>query len=182
MKQNDLMIDLETLSTNKNAVILSIGACAFGPEEVTGQLYTSVDLSSFEDYEDSCFHMSASTIAWWMKQSHDARTAFDNGESLHIEQALETLRNFIETMCTPDVRVWGNGSDFDNVILQNAYDVCGLELPWKFWNNRCYRTVKGMCPEVKIEREGTNHNALDDAESQANHLITLNEFHLEIFQ
>lgn len=48
----------------------------------------------------------------------------------------------------------------------------GLEQPWAFWNDRCYRTLKARS-ELKIARTGTHHNALDDAKSQALHLITI---------
>ena len=66
--------------------------------------------------------------------------------------------------------VWGNGATFDNVILSNAYKAAGMEQPWKFWDDRCYRTVKGLLPDIKIERLGTHHNAVYDAMSQARHL------------
>jgi exodeoxyribonuclease VIII len=45
--------------------------------------------------------------------------------------------------------------------------------PWRHWNDRCYRTVKSLYPDVKLERVGTHHNAVDDAESQARHLIAM---------
>jgi exodeoxyribonuclease VIII len=46
---------------------------------------------------------------------------------------------------------------------------------WEFWKDKCYRTVKGMYPDVKMERSGTHHNALDDAFYQTLHLIAINE-------
>lgn len=44
-----------------------------------------------------------------------------------------------------------------------------LELPWKFWNDRCYRTVSAGFP--RRQQTGTHHNALDDAISQTKHLL-----------
>ena len=69
--------------------------------------------------------------------------------------------------------MWGNGATFDNVILANAYRGAGLPVPWKFWNDKCYRTIKGFFPQIKLQRIGTHHNAQDDAESQAWHLINM---------
>jgi inhibitor of KinA sporulation pathway (predicted exonuclease) len=49
-----------------------------------------------------------------------------------------------------------------------------MQAPWKFYNDRCYRTLKAMYPHIKMpKRTGTHHNALDDAISQVNHLILL---------
>ncbi len=69
--------------------------------------------------------------------------------------------------------MWGCGSDFDNVVLANAYTMCGLKAPWNFWNNRCYRTIKARYPEVEFERVGVYHRAVDDARSQALHLMKI---------
>jgi hypothetical protein len=69
--------------------------------------------------------------------------------------------------------VWGNGASFDCVILGNAYRAVGDEPPWKYFNERCYRTAKAMLPAVPFERIGTHHHALDDAASQAQHLIKM---------
>jgi inhibitor of KinA sporulation pathway (predicted exonuclease) len=44
---------------------------------------------------------------------------------------------------------------------------------YKFWNERCYRTVKNQYPDVKLTRTGTYHNALDDARTQAEHLVQI---------
>jgi exodeoxyribonuclease VIII len=48
------------------------------------------------------------------------------------------------------------------------------DAPWPFWKDKCYRTVKGIWKDIKLDRVGTHHNALHDAESQAEHLIAIN--------
>ena len=68
--------------------------------------------------------------------------------------------------------VWGNGASFDNVLLATAYKRLGMETPWPFWKDRCFRTMKNVC-KVDHSFEGTAHNALDDARSQAQHLIKI---------
>lgn len=50
-------------------------------------------------------------------------------------------------------------------------ETLGRRAGWEFWNNRCFRTLKGMAPHIKTERQGTYHNALDDAKTQALHAI-----------
>jgi exodeoxyribonuclease VIII len=70
--------------------------------------------------------------------------------------------------------VWGNGADFDNVILGNAYLAVNKPRPWSFWNNRCYRTVRAMAPNIDYVRPVIAHHALHDARAQALHLIEIN--------
>ncbi len=73
------------------------------------------------------------------------------------------------------VGVWGNGATFDNVLTRVAMEKCGIYVPWAFWQDKCYRTVKGAHPDIELVREGTAHKAIDDALSQAKHLIAINE-------
>ena len=181
MKCAHAMVDLETLSTENNAVIVSIGIALFDEENVVKQFYLPIDLSSYDYFMEGVFHISTSTVLWWMKQSDEARKVFSDSRAESIKTALPAVKAFLETHATSGVKVWGNGSDFDNVILANAYKACEMKLPWKYYNNRCYRTVKDLCPGVPIIREGTHHNALDDAVNQAKHLIELNKYDMEVF-
>ena len=96
-------------------------------------------------------------------------------EKPKIELSKKSLEGFAKFVGDPSkARVWGNGASFDNPILANAYRAVNLDPPWRFWNDRCYRTVKSMFGKnVKLERIGEHHNALDDAKSQADHLIRI---------
>ncbi len=69
--------------------------------------------------------------------------------------------------------IWGNGASFDNTILEECFRRTALEMPWGYYNDRCYRTLKNLAPNVKLERLGTFHNALDDARSQAAHAVAV---------
>ena len=74
------------------------------------------------------------------------------------------------------VKLWGNGSDFDNVLMITACEAAGVKPAWKFYNHRCHRTLKNLCRSVTMpERVGTYHNALDDAKTQALHAIALHK-------
>lgn len=165
----DVMLDLETLGINSNAPILAIGAVYFNPESrrLGRTFYQAIELTSSLD---SGAKIDASTVIWWMQQSEEARKVFiDN--TITLTQALTNFSDFLNN--TPNVKIWGNGSDFDNIILANSFDRVKFPLPWKFWNNRCYRTVKNLAPHIPIHRTGIHHNALDDAISQASHLIDI---------
>lgn len=164
----DLMVDLETMDNKPTSAIVSIGAVFFDKTGIGAQFYKRVDLQSCIN---SGLTVSGDTIMWWLKQSDQARLELARPAE-ELRQVLEDLHKFMVKHCDrKNLRVWGNGASFDNAILQNAYSVTQMPLPWEFWNDRCYRTLKAMYPGVKLQRSGDYHNALDDAKSQANHMI-----------
>lgn len=165
---NHVMLDIETMGTRANAAITTIGAVKFDPISglIGDTFYRKVSL---EDSIKCGLEIDPSTLIWWMGQGDKARKECVSGRD-PLKPTLEAFSNWVNNL---DVRLWGNGAAFDNTILGNAYDVCGLTRPWKFWNDRCYRTMKNIHKDVPFERVGTHHNALDDAISQAQHLITI---------
>lgn len=164
----DVMVDLETLGNGPNSVITAIGAVKFDMLGLGGEYYHIVDAQSCVD---AGLQMDVSTVMWWMRQSEAARAELVR-EGLPLSIALQKFTGWLGPNAD-SIRVWGNGASFDNVILGNAYRKTGLEQPWKFYNDRCYRTVKNMYPLIELERTGTAHNALDDAKTQAAHLIKM---------
>ena len=170
---NDVMIDLETMGTGHLAPIVAIGAVLFDIEAgaIGERFYTAVDLASAVENGAVIY---PGTVLWWLKQGDEARAAISTANAMHINVALMQFSGWIRDHSNHDtVRVWGNGASFDNPILAQAYRAAGMPQPWRYFNDRCYRTVKAMHPHVPMERQGTHHNALDDAESQARHLLAM---------
>lgn len=165
----NVMLDLETMGNGSNAAIIAIGAVAFDKAGMHNQFYQQVSLASSVAIGMEC---DPSTVMWWMQQSDEARGAFkDNEKAMTINAALIEFSKWFAEIGGKEV--WGNGASFDNVILANAYKKTGLVQPWKFWDDRCYRTIKALKPQFAIERKGTHHNAVDDAQTQAEHLIRI---------
>ncbi len=158
-----VMVDLETLGNGSNACIIAIGAVEF--DETSAALgreyYAVVDPQTSVE---SGGQIDAGTVMWWMQQDAAARSAFKTG-GMHINAALQEFAAWFPQGAT----FWGNGATFDNVILANAYKRVGMKAPWSFSNDRCYRTLKNLRPDVPLTRTGTHHNALEDAKSQALH-------------
>ena len=167
--KNKIMLDLETMGNDSKSAIIAIGAVAFNSSEIVDKFYTQINLTSSMRNGGL---VDGSTVIWWLKQSGEARAAFaDNDSAPHLQSALLEFGNWYGRISGGEV--WGNGAMFDNSILSSAYKNCGLEQPWKFWDDMCYRTVKNMYKHIKLNRVGTYHNAVDDAESQALHLIEI---------
>lgn len=168
--EKNVMLDLETLSTESNALILSIGAAVIDLEEsvVRETFYANIE---YDDISSYGFHIKPSTVMWWLKQSDAARSRLLK-DQVSIYDALHEFENFLPE----NADIWGNGSDFDNVILANAYKNLNLDVPWSFRQNRCYRTFKKSFPNiVEPDFYGVEHDALADALNQAIGLIRIHD-------
>ena len=163
----NVMLDLETMGTRPNAPVISIGAVEFDADRLGGRFYAAIDMVTSGGVPDM------DTVRWWLCQSNEAREAVTCGDR-PLLSALAAFSNWFPE----DAVVWGNGANFDNVILRETYlrekELC----PWSPFNDRCYRTVKSLFPAApKPERAGTAHNAIADAVFQAEHLISINRFY-----
>jgi hypothetical protein len=175
---DEVMLDLETLGTKPGCPVLSIGAVFFNRQ--TGLLGAEFYCAIYsKDQAARGLVASADTIAWWKEQSAEARTVIQLAGKLatstRMPLALDQFTAFLESSKggIKNVKIWGNGSDFDQPILSKCFDVVGMKQPWEFWNNRCFRTMKAMLPKpvVAAKRIGVYHNALDDAKTQAVYLL-----------
>jgi hypothetical protein len=179
----DVMVDLETGGTVAGCAIFSIGAVYFDP--ITGDLgdekYIIVRDLNQEQAKIFGLHYSKSTMQWWSEQSAEARSIFGpsgdhsapdfHPDAVMLDEAIIQLRDFVLGGPRRNVRVWGNGADFDNPIVAVAARQANVQHPYAPFNGRCYRTIKGLCPDIKIERAaGIHHNALADAKNQALHM------------
>lgn len=167
----DIMVDLETMSVRPNAIIVSIGAVYFDETEIGDTFYRRIDIA---DSIRQGFLLDASTLKWWLSQRDGARQEIVDASA---EDTVKTaLREFSQFVKDKEHRVWGNGAAFDNVILRNAYINSGIPTPWIPWKDRCFRTLKSMFPDtVEPTRQGTHHNALDDAVHQVKWLQKIYE-------
>ena len=168
----DIMLDLETMGNGSDCAIVAIGAVAFDMKTRTvgESFYCVVDLTSSIKTGGVC---DGSTIMWWMEQSEEARAALTRQKGVHLAQALASFAVWYDRVAGTEGDVWGNGATADNVWLSNAYRRLELRRPWSYKQDRCYRTVRALFPQVEREPYGTAHNALDDAMGQALHLIKL---------
>lgn len=168
---SNVMLDLETMGNGPDAAIVAIGAVAFdvASGEIGPAYYNRVTLESAVQGGGV---IDASTVAWWMQQGDEARQEIYRPGGVTLGDALRSFAIWVAEHAH-DTEMWGNGASFDNVILRGAYARQGLQPPWAWWNDRCYRTIKAQHRNVPFERSGTHHNALSDATSQAAHLIKM---------
>lgn len=160
----NVMIDLETLGLKPGRIILALGAACFGTDEPF-RFYAQIS-------QTSCAHLGLTadpnTLAWWSNQTEEAQR-----EALYGTQDITAvLQEFAEFLAEIEddkyeVRVWGNAASFDLKILEAAYIACGIPVPWKYYNEMCFRTLKNLNIVPEPEFIGVKHYALADADHQA---------------
>jgi hypothetical protein len=176
------MVDLETMGTETNTKVLSIGAVRF-------RLDTRDDLETIMGEERSFYARldleeqglkgrteSADTTEWWSRQSAEARAVFEE----EPEGTVRALKRFTR-FCRGAKRIWGNGNMFDNAIVRSLYEDFGMEYPMdidrdygftadldvrtltRLWNLLVNVGSNKKRPTIDL---GVAHNALDDARAQ----------------
>ena len=157
------MIDLETLSTTPDAVILTVGGVKFDPTtqmQPYNHLYFRLDVDSQTAMGRN---VQQNTLDWWAKQPTEiAEEALGEKDRISIEDACQKINKFGVGV---DV-FWCQGPLFDYAILQNLYAQLGKPLPWAYWQIRDSRTLFSLVPRETEKRQGL-HNALEDCKFQA---------------
>lgn len=167
---NDIMIDLETLHTTPDCVVLSIGAVRFDPK---GQgVVERLELKPTVEDQTEIYKRAISddTIRWWSTQNPSAlEEAFDENGRQPFAECMETLYKF----CWNRRAVWSNGAPFDLVVMEHAWRQTSDKpnpIPWPFYTMRDTRTlweIAGVSLKDKKYATKTTHKAVEDAEHQA---------------
>jgi len=169
-KETNFMIDLETLSTNNDAVICSIAIVEFDIK--TGKILDSFyEVINIQSCLEKNLSIDGKTIQWWLLQPLEARLEIcKEGKSLDI-----VINKIYEKMNknTDYNIVWGNGSSFDISILSTAFIKCKTKIPWLYKNIRDLRTIVALNPIIKEKHvfQGDKHNPLHDCNNQIKYLI-----------
>lgn len=166
----DLMLDCETMGTGPDAALVSIGAVFFSERDgaLGDTFYRVINLATAVR---SGGQIDPGTVMWWLAQDDAARTAIRTGTS-DITEVLTEFQAFVKRG-GPDVRVWGCSPTFDCLKVERSMKRVGLTVPWKYFNERDYRTVRERNKSIKLNERTGLHNALDDAKFQALHLIKI---------
>lgn len=172
-----LVLDIETLSTDVNAVVTQVGwvmihvdgegFAQVAPCEIKGK---SVNVSYREQLKAGR-EISDVTLNWWLQQDRDVFAATVNQASaVPPERLYEDLAH----LCRWEKfeTVWAYGASFDFAILRSLW---GNRTPWSYRQERCARTFSNMF-NVRPPA-GPSHLASEDAMQTAQLLIQLhNEF------
>lgn len=171
------VVDIETLDKTTNAIIFAIGCVIVDVNDlsIANEFYTVINPNQKGRTAGN------GTPEWWLKQSVESPDAFEQlqaayGVNKTLKAALYELGSFLNDEFNGEpVNMFGNGPEFDNVILDDAFAWAGLKTPWPYWGNQSIRTSNlfMQIAGVKSDREfvGIKHHALDDAYHEAFLLI-----------
>lgn len=178
----NIVLDLETLSTQEDAAIIQIGCCIphFDRVHLPPGMEDHFEFEATIKYEEclkSEFHKDGDTMEWWEKQDARTRAYVFSGQDDYVD-AFDSLVSWFNAVRSggAEIAIWGNGSDFDNRLLSYSLDSLGYHKTWNFRNNRDLRTIRAIFPaEVPESTEEVKHTALGDARYEArilNYIVT----------
>lgn len=161
----DCMLDIETLSTRPESVILTLGAVKFSPYDneidTESGLYVRIDV---DEQLELGRHVQQETVDWWGKQTEDVREeALGEHERTKLNDFLNQLNRFL----VGTDAIWCQGPAFDIVILENLYRQMDRPTPWQFWQIRDSRTLFAVHGDPREKGRTGAHNALIDCYYQA---------------
>lgn len=162
-----IMLDLETLGTRPGCQVLSIGAAAFGPAGVGSDFKVNLTV---EDQSAAGLHASPDTVRWWSERPPEVWEAA-RYDAKPTAVALGMFSDWVRGLGQRrKIRVWGNGANFDQPVLDAVFAAFDTSKPWEFWNERCHRTLKNLYKHVEAPSAPVvAHDALHDARAQADH-------------
>lgn len=162
-------IDMETLSTEHNAALLSIGAVIhdFGTGQQVDTFYANI---TPESSIAAVLDVSESTKAWWAKQGQAAQDVL----SVDQRPLRDVLVDFAKWLAGHGVQyAIGNGPRADNQWLESACKAVGMQSPIKYWGDLDMRTLTFIGTHIlgldhwHSTFKGVKHNALHDAINEA---------------
>lgn len=161
---NNCMVDVETLSTNPDAVIIQVAAVLFSFN--SDKVETFCMNSSFKSSIDLGLHIDDATVKWWKNQPSDVLSSVVK-DAKPIQSVIEQFDEFLGIDRQKYV-FWANGQNFDFPVLGSTYQKLSKPVPWKYWNLRDARTVYSVfgLDWRNYPRVGSYHNGLDDCLTQ----------------
>ena len=158
------MLDIETLATTPDAVVMSVGVVKFDPH--TGTPYNkTLWRPDIDEQTERDRHVSESTLEWWAKQAdHIQEDAFSDEGRIPVTEFMKELNRY----CVGMDKIWCQGPQFDMLILENLYIQWGHHFGWQFWQVMDCRTLFQLMPvDPRKAIQQDLHSADADAYYQA---------------
>lgn len=169
-----IMLDLETLSLNPNAVVTQIGFALFDLVPKEGQINGIIDSGCYHLDIESQMKMGRSitwsTIEWWLRQEKEAQNKLVGATRMSVRSAIDQffmIPNEYGLGWTDFEGVWANGTNFDLPIIEDLLFCYDYKTPWHYRAPRDTRTLAMLAPNAKAQANPIKHSAEHDAINQA---------------
>lgn len=164
---NDLMLDIETLGTNSNSVVLQVSMVYFDryTKEIGKTFTQNIDI---EDSFRLGFYADEETVKWWENKPKEIwESVSTNG--FKVTEVIKNIEEFVDFKTI----IWSHSS-FDIPLLENIFRKLNKKIPWKYTNTRDIRTLvdlSGIDLKSYNWNKGKTHNSLDDCMFQINYVV-----------
>lgn len=149
--KREVMIDIETLGTKHDAVVVSIGAVYFDEQNILHLRMPFRRTLKIEDQLRRGRKIEEDTLKFWLSQSQESRDASFKFES-HVTTAMLELRQFL---ADAEV-VWAKPPQFDCVILEDLATMFGVQ---PLWDRRAPRDVRTLVNLANVPNLNDRINA-----------------------
>lgn len=171
---NHVMIDLETLGVASNSVITTISAVQF--DLATGELGKEFEIAlNIQEQVDNGGIIDMDTIVWWFSQDEEAIKSLFKLKKTSVLTALIAFDEYLKSLNIPlnNIKLWGNGVGFDNVILRNLYSRHHRLFSLPYWCDNDVRTLVtlGNIDTRDFKFEGIKHYGIDDCKHQIKYCV-----------
>lgn len=159
------MIDIETLGTEPDCVVLSVGAVKFDPYNSAEPSKRMLWKPSADEQMTAGRSVLESTLEWWAKQpKHIQDEAFTEDGRISLAHFMGDLNKYLVGVD----KIWCQGPQFDMVILEDLFKQFEHHRGWAFWQIMDCRTIFNMMPaDPRKAIQQDLHSADADAYYQA---------------
>ena len=176
-KRIDIMVDIETLGVHADSTIFQISAAAFDIN--TGEILkiknkkAIFDQCANIDLEEN-LKVDSETIKWWITKYPDMFTSLITKGKISPKQLLINFCIWLKSFysISDNVHLWGNGVNFDNLMLKFQLNKFGEEeykYPIKYSRDRDYRTILDLgALLMNIDRKTLRENLLEEYKKNNN--------------
>jgi hypothetical protein len=161
----DVTLDLETLGTTPDSVILTIGMIKFDPYsdfiDLDHGIHHRID---FNSQIDMGRFVSEDTLRWWSKQDPVVvEEAMGEEDRIPLNKVCDDINRFL----VGAKNIWCQGPHFDICMLENLYRQLERPIPWNYWQISDSRTFFKIHGDPREVGRDAAHNALMDCYYQS---------------
>lgn len=177
-----LMVDIETMSTSRNAVIHQAAFIGVDPRNMNEVVTHDAFNLPVQPQIESGRHVSYKWLQWMFGGKHvDQRavTRFLTSHDGDSDELVALVRGFVRKIkraiesADGQVELWARGTDFDFPNLQGLIEACGETVPWTYDSVCDLRTVMrqlGLKKDQIDSHDIVQHIALEDCRYQLRQL------------
>lgn len=173
----NVMVDIETLDTIPNSVILYINAIHFNIE--TQEIHDSINIPiSIDSCLKSDMSINADTLLFWINGKEEVKNeVINNSRKFNIKKGLLMFKDFLTNLHDingennsnihlNELNIWSKDPQFDLAIIKNSINkILNQDVFWNIRKERSVRTIlafnESFGKEIKEKYESNHHPYYD---------------------